>query len=213
MRLAAADASPYTESMRNLAALVLAAGSSRRLGSPKQLLDWGGRPLLDVVVDEVKQWPVSDVYVVLGARAEEILDQCALAGVTVVINDDFEEGIASSIRVGLDTLMRDSNFDGVFFALGDQPAVDLEVVESMVSAFETTSAKAIVPKYRYNRGNPVLVSESLWPRLMSLEGDIGAHKLLEAHPEWVEEMWVEKLAPRDVDTPADVAELSPRSTR
>ena len=160
--------------MRNLAALVLAAGSSRRLGSPKQLLDWGGRPLLDVVVEEVRQWPVSDVYVVLGAHAEEILDQCALAGVTVVINDDFEEGMASSIRVGLDTLMRDSNFDGVFFALGDQPAVDLEVVELMVSAFESTTAKAIVPKYRYNRGNPVLVEESLWPRLMSLEGDIGA---------------------------------------
>lgn len=197
--------------MRKTAALVLAAGSSRRLGSPKQLIDWGGRPLLEVVVERVKTWPVSDVWVVLGARADEILDACVFEGVSVVINDDYEEGLASSLRVGLDALMRSSKVDGVFLALGDQPFIDVDVVEAIADAFEMSTAKALIPKYRYTWGNPVLVEESLWPRLMSLEGDSGAQKLLKAHPEWVEEVWVEKLPPRDVDTPADVEELRPRS--
>ncbi len=198
--------------MRKIAAIVLAAGSSRRLGTPKQLLDWGGRPMLDVVVDRVKDWPVEEVWVVLGAHAEEILEQCELNGVNIIINDDHEEGLASSLRVGLDALMRSpGKVDGVFVALGDQPFIDGDVVELMADRFEMSNSKALVPKYRYTFGNPVLVDKSLWPRLMSLEGDEGAQKLLKAHGEWVEEVWVEKLAPRDVDTTADVEELTPRS--
>lgn len=69
---------------------------------------------------------------------------------------------------------------------------------------------AIVPKYRYSWGNPVLIDRALWPRLMSLAGDQGARRLLEAHPEWVDEVWLESLPPRDVDTAADVEELRPR---
>ena len=69
---------------------------------------------------------------------------------------------------------------------------------------------AIVPKYRYTRGNPVLIDRALWPRLMSLEGDEGAQRLLQAHSEWVEEVWFDSLPPRDIDTQADVEELRPR---
>ena len=168
--------------------------------------------MLDVVVDRAKAWPVDQVWVVLGAGAEDILERCQLENVNIVINDDYDEGLASSLRVGLDALMRSgAQIDGAFVALGDQPFIDPEVVELIADRYEMSTAKALVPKYRYTFGNPVLVDESLWPRLMSLEGDVGAQKLLKAHPEWVEEVWVEKLPPRDVDTAADVEELTPRS--
>ena len=199
--------------MRNIAALVLAAGSSRRLGQPKQLLDWGGRPLLDVVLDQVRTWPVSDIWVVLGAHAEEILDACDLTGVKVVINDDFEEGMASSLRCGLDALTRIGNAEGAFVAMGDQPDIDLGVVEKLAGAYEMSTERAFVPKYRYTWSNPVLVDRALWPRMMSLEGDQGAQKLLKAHSEWVHEVWFEELPPRDVDTAVDVEEMSPRSAK
>lgn len=193
------------------AALILAAGASKRLGRPKQLIDWGGRPLLEVVVERVLSWDVDEVWLVLGHQADTILEACDLEGVSVVINDGFAEGLASSLRVGLDALMRHSRADGVFVVMGDQPAIDPTVIPKLTQAAEASRAMAVVPKYRYSRSNPVLMRRDLWPRVMSLEGDQGAQKLLEAHPEWVEEVWLETLPPRDVDTQADVDELQPRS--
>ncbi len=95
--------------------------------------------------------------------------------------------------------------------MGDQPNVDLAVVERLLDQYRTADGLAVVPKYRYVRSNPALVARSLWPRLMSLEGDQGARKLLQAHPEWVHEVWFEELPPRDVDTQDDLEELQPRS--
>ena len=134
--------------MTTTAALVLAAGASRRLGRPKQLVEWRGRPLLEGVVDAVRSWPVATVAVVLGAHEEEILE-----------------------------------------------------------AVERFGKPAVVPKYRYQRGNPVLVARYLWPRLMSLEGDSGASRLLQAHPEWVHEVRFDQPVPRDLDTPDDVVDF------
>ena len=109
------------------AALVLAAGGSSRLGSPKQLVSWRGRPLLEGVVAAVAAWPVDHVAVVLGSGSEDIMEQVDLGDAVVVENPDWEEGIASSIRVGLDYLTRAPKFDRAFVALGDQPHIPPEV--------------------------------------------------------------------------------------
>ena len=189
------------------AALVLAAGGSSRLGSPKQLVPWRGRPLLEGVVAAVAAWPVEHVAVVLGSGSEDIMDRVDLGDAVVVENPDWEEGIASSIRVGLDYLTRAPKFDRAFIALGDQPNIPQEVPDVLLEAMEISGRPAVVPKYRYERSNPALIHRSLWPRLMSLEGDAGASRLLQAHPEWVEEVWVDHLPPKDIDTRHDVAEL------
>jgi molybdenum cofactor cytidylyltransferase len=194
--------------IRTSAALVLAAGGSRRLGRPKQLVQMRGRPLLETVVAEVSLWPVSRVAVVLGHRAEEILDAVDFGGATVLINPDWEEGIAASLRVGLDHLSREPRLERVFVALGDQPHIPPEVPGLLLEAIERAGLPAAVPKYRFQAGNPVLLDRGLWPRLMSLEGDAGASRLLRTHPEWVEEVWFDHLPPRDVDTAADVADLT-----
>jgi len=191
------------------AALVLAAGGSRRLGSPKQLVSWRGRPLLEGVLAAVASWPVEQVVAVVGAYEEEVLSGVDFGESVVVLNPDWEEGIASSIRVGLDVLTRDRRFDRTFVALGDQPTIPASVPAALLDAMEASGRPAVVPKYRFERANPVLVHRSLWPRLMSLEGDSGAARLLRTHPEWVEEVWVDHVPPHDVDTPHDVADLEP----
>jgi CTP:molybdopterin cytidylyltransferase MocA len=193
-----------------IAGLVLAAGGSKRLGRPKQLETWGTSTLLGHVLDGVRVFPLSEAWVVLGACLDRILDEVDLSGFGIIENPEWEEGIAASLRVGLDALTRLSKADAAMILLGDQPDVSPEVVTSLIERHRRSKAMAVVPKYRYTMGNPVIVDRVLWPRLMSLEGDEGARSLLTAHPEWVEEVWFEGLLPRDVDTAADVDELRPR---
>lgn len=195
-----------------IAALILAAGGSRRLGRSKQLEPWGSTTLLGHVIDLVESFPVDETWVVVGADLDRVVGEIGSRPVGIIQNPDWETGLASSLRVGLDALTRLSKADGVLVFLGDQPAVRADVVTALIEKHRRSSAMAIVPKYRYSRGNPVLIDRVLWPRLMSLEGDQGAQRLLQAHSEWVEEVWFDSLPPRDIDTQADVEELRPRRT-
>ena len=188
----------------NAAALVLAAGGSRRLGRPKQLLDWGGRPLLEEVTAAVADWGVSPVVVVLGAHAEEILERVDLGEATVVVNPEWEEGLASSLRVGFDLLTRRRECEWAFLVLGDQPHIPADVPPALLAAAAESGRSAVVPVYRYQWGNPVLFGRALWERLMSLEGDAGAAALLRAHPGWVHEVRFDHPVPADIDVPTDV---------
>ena len=156
------------------------------------------------------EFDVDEVWVVVGHDAEEIIDRADLGDAYIVENLEWEEGIASSLRVGLDALTRLSRCDTALIVIGDQPDVPVEVVGELLRSHEKAGKPVTVPKYRYSWGNPVIVNRSLWPRLMSLEGDEGARRLWQAHPEWVNEVWFSDAAPRDVDTEADVAELKPR---
>ncbi|HSJ27419.1 MAG TPA: nucleotidyltransferase family protein [Acidimicrobiia bacterium] len=193
-----------------IAAVVLAAGGSSRLGRPKQLERWGPGTLLGHVLDQVRRFPVDETWVVLGAGAEAVMETVDLSDFGIVENPEWEEGLAASLRVGLDALTRLSKAEAAFIVLGDQPDIPAEVPDKLVEAWRRSRSLAVVPKYRYTWGNPVLVARELWPRLMSLSGDEGARRLLQAHPEWVEEVWIESLPPRDVDTQRDVEELRPR---
>jgi molybdenum cofactor cytidylyltransferase len=194
----------------SVAALVLAAGASRRLGRPKQLEPWGDINLLEHVVMRTEQFGADEVWVVVGADAERILEESDLGDAGVIENPEWEEGIASSIRVGLDALTRLSRCEVAIIVIGDQPDISPEVVSELLASHATAPQPVTVPKYRYSRGNPVIVDRSMWPRLMSLEGDEGAARLWQAHPEWINEVWFPDLAPRDVDTESDVVELRPR---
>lgn len=193
-----------------VAALVLAAGGSSRLGRPKQLERWGDTTLLGHVVRQTRRYPVDEIWVVLGAEAELVLAGVDLDDCGVVENPEWSEGIASSLRVGLDALIQRSRVEAALIVIGDQPTIDADVVEDIVRSGVKGRKPVVIPKYRYTWGNPIYVDRSLWPRLMSLEGDEGAQRLFKAHPEWVEEVWTDHLPPRDVDNEADLAELRPR---
>jgi molybdenum cofactor cytidylyltransferase len=194
------------------AALVLAAGGSTRLGRPKQLEPWGATNLLGHVLSSVAQFPVDEVWVVLGAESERVLSETDFGQANVVENPEWEEGIASSIRVGLDALTRLSRCERVLIVIGDQPDLSPEVVGELLESHRRASKPVSIPKYRHDWGNPVVVDRPLWSRLMSLEGDEGGRRLWQAHPEWVNEVRFSDAPPRDVDTEADVIDLRPRPT-
>lgn len=191
------------------AALILAAGESRRFGEPKQLADWGGRPLLEYVAGRAAEWPrVDEVYAVLGANAEQIMERVDLSGATVIENLEWREGIASSLRAGLDALLGDRKAGAALVVLADQPMVPAAAVERLFEARRRSGRPVILPRYRFRRGHPVLLDRWLWPRLAAgLEGDQGARNLFLAHPEWVEEVLIGEDAPRDIDTPEDLRRL------
>lgn len=194
-----------------IAGLILAAGASRRLGRPKQLEPWReGITLLGAVIEAARSYGLDELWIVLGSGSDQVMAEVDLDDVGIIENPEWEEGLASSLRVGLDAITRQSRADAVLVLLGDQPDISPEVVDKLLGRRPRSKAMAIVPKYRYTWGNPILIDRTLWPRLMSLSGDEGAKRLLQAHPEWVEEVWVESLPPRDVDTAADVEELRPR---
>jgi len=191
------------------AAVVLAAGASVRLGRPKQLVPWGESNLLGHVTANAAAFDVEEVWVVLGCAADEIMAETDLGDAGVVVNPEWEEGIASSLRAGLDALTRLSRCDTAVIVLGDQPDVSPETADMLLAAHAGSGRPVTVPKYRHDWGNPVVVDRSLWERLMSLEGDEGAMRLWRAHPGWVNEVWFADPPPGDVDKESDVDELQP----
>lgn len=192
--------------MTSTAVVVLAAGASRSSGIPEQLVAFDGRPLLEQVVAAARSWPVDGTVVVLGSSAEAILERVDFGDAIVVLDDDWQEGTASSIRVGFDLLTRDSSWEQAFVAPGDQPNVPPDVPPALLAAAAESSRPAIVPVYRYLAGTPILVDRSMWPRLMALSGDSDVSGLLRAHPEWVEEVRVSHPPLREVEFVSDAAD-------
>jgi len=197
---------PGPEGNSNIAAVILAAGCSTRMGGPNKLLaDLGGKPMLRIVTERVLASKVSSVTVVTGHQAAEV--ESALAGLKVkfVRNPDFFAGLASSVKAGIAAVP--ANADGVVVCLCDRPRSDARLGDSLIEAFAPDRGHLIaVPVSDSRRGNPVLWSRRFFGELMKLDGDIGARNLIAAHAEAVVEVQVEgRGAFLDVDTPEALA--------
>src|SRR5260370_443102 len=187
------------------AGIVLAAGSSRRMGSPKQLLRIGGRPLLEVVVGHANASRLDDVLVVLGAAAEEIRSQVDFGRARVLINPDHASGMASSLRTGLAAL--DGDVDLAMVILGDQPDIAGRI-DRLLDLLDESGLPAAALSFGGLLHPPVVVRRELWGDLMALEGDVGCRAVIRARPALVAGLPVEALHhPVDVDTPDDYKRL------
>jgi molybdenum cofactor cytidylyltransferase len=185
-----------------VAALVLAAGRSTRMGGPNKLLaEIGGRPLVRIAVDEASASRADPIVVVTGHQSDRV--EAALAGTKakLVHNPDYAEGLSTSLRVGLKALPE--NVDGVIVLLADMPQVDVTLIDRLIAAFDPEKgALAVVPTINGKRGNPVLWSRRFFPDLTAVEGDVGARHLIGRYAEAVVEVPVSgKAAMADVDTP------------
>jgi molybdenum cofactor cytidylyltransferase len=188
--------------------LVLAAGDAIRFGSPKQLASLDGRPLLQHPLDALAAAGIDDVVVVLGSQAAAIEGAIAWRRERRRINERPRDGLASSLRVGLDAAAEDAAVEAALVVLGDQPGVRPEVILAVVEAADATRRPIVRPRYeRDGAPNPVLVRRAAWPLAAALEGDRGLGTLLAARPELVHEVAVPGSIP-DVDTPADLVALA-----
>ncbi len=188
-------------------ALVLAAGASTRFGSPKLLAPLDGRPLLQHALDAVADAGLSDAVVVLGRGAEDVEAAIAWRSERRVVNPRPEDGLSSSLRVGLATAMADAAADAVIVVLGDQPAIRSDVVRAVVDAAETSQLPIVRPRYAADDApNPVVLRRAAWPLAEGIEGDRGLGPVLAARPDLVQEVRVDGANP-DVDTVADLLRL------
>ena len=186
--------------------VVLAAGSSSRLGRPKQLLCVSGRPLLERTLDVVGPTTLAPRILVLGAAADEIEVAVDTDTFDIVRNPDHRSGQASSLRTGLSAVGDD--LDGVIVLLGDQPLVQPWLLNALVDHFDSGIHVAVRPAYADGTGNPVLLARAIFPELMRLEGDVGARDLLRRYQDRVLDIdWTRFRSPRDVDTEEDYAAL------
>ena len=186
---------------RRVAAIVLAAGRSTRMGGPNKLLaDIGGRPMVRIVVEEVLGSRARPVIVITGHQRDRV--EAALSGLAVefVHNPNFADGLSTSLKAGIAALPAD--VDGTIVCLGDMPDVDADLINRLIAAFDPErGARVVVPTIAGKRGNPVVWSRRFFPDLASLDGDVGARHLIAGYQEAVIEVPADKAALVDVDTP------------
>jgi molybdenum cofactor cytidylyltransferase len=184
-----------------VAGIVLAAGSSSRMGRPKMLLPIGGGTLLSGVARALLDAGLARVVVVLGHEADAVRRQAALPPderLEVVVNDDWPSGMASSLRRGLDAC---ADAEAAMVALGDQPGITAERVRRIVAAWRP-GGSLVLPVHGGRAGHPVLFGRRLWPELRGLQGDVGGREVVRRHLAEAVQVPAEPLA--DLDTEEDL---------
>lgn len=192
------------ESREGLHAIVLAAGASRRFGSIKQRVHLDGRPLLNTLVERAGQ-AADEVLVVLGAHAAQLAPMLAHTRATVVINRAWEEGLASSIRVGIARLP--VSCAGVMLVLGDQARITAQDLRRLGAAWLGQRDSIVAARFGALTGAPAIFPRCVFPDLTELRGDVGARRVIERHVSRVIALPMPNAA-FDLDTPEDLAALS-----
>ena len=205
---------PVAASGRNVAALVLAAGRSTRMGGPNKLLaEVAGRPMVRIAVESALASKAKSVTVVTGHQRDQVEAALKDLPVKFVNNPDFAEGLSTSVKAGIGAAPKDA--DGVIVVLGDMPQVDSALLDKLIDAFDPEhGALVVMPTIDGKRGNPVLWSRRFFSELMTLDGDVGARHLIASYPEAVVEVPVTgQGAFADVDTPEALAAVQAKYAR
>ncbi|MBV7697435.1 NTP transferase domain-containing protein [Streptomyces sp. TRM70350] len=193
---------------RPVAALLLAAGGGRRLGGrPKALLEHRGHPLIEHAVAVLRAGGCARVHVVLGARADVVRERAELSGCVLVENPEWEQGMGSSLRVGLDSLVG-TGARAALVSLVDQPGIGPEAVARVLAAYRDESS-LVSAAYDGVRGHPVLFGAAHWVDIAATAtGDQGARAYLKEHAAGIRLVECGDVArPYDIDTAADLSHL------
>jgi molybdenum cofactor cytidylyltransferase len=197
-------------SRARVSAIILAAGTSSRMGQAKQLLPLGSSTVLAQTLEHARAAGVDEVVLVLGSSAEPIrhrLSPSLLTGVKVVVNQSYEQGMASSLRAGLSAL--DPQSAATLIILGDQPFTSPRTLDQIIQAHRDSGAPIVIPTWQGTRGNPVLLHRSVFSEAMALEGDVGCRAIFGKHLEEIVNVEVEdKGILLDIDDREDYERLA-----
>jgi len=189
-----------------IGAVVLAAGTSSRMGEPKQLLRLGEQTVLGQTLNNLRRSRVQEIVLVLGAAAQTIAQQTATDGIKIVINEQFREGMGRSLRTGLAAL--NPEIDAALVVLADQPFVRPATFDRLIERYIESGAQIAIPTHRGFRGNPVLLDHSVFAEVMALTGDIGCRAIFGSHAEGIVRVAVEDVGILlDIDSKADFERL------
>ena len=188
------------------AVIILAAGASTRLGFPKQTLLYRGKTLIEIAIEAGLKANFGPVVVVLGANAEAIEPGIKHFNITIIQNDSWAAGMASSISAAITSIEKNEAIDSAVIMLCDQPFVSRSLIGSMILKQQQTGSKIVACTYKDTVGVPVLFHRSLFAELLLLQGQEGAKKILQAHASEVVAIPFEKGG-IDIDTLADYEEL------
>jgi len=192
---------PVLEVWGRIGAVVLAAGQGKRFGALKQVLPWHGMPLVAHVADQALACPDLDrVVVTLGAGADQVAAALAGRRVDLVPVPDWADGQSRSVQTGLRAF---AGVSAVLFLLADQPGVSPALLAALIQRHRETLAPIVAPRYRGQRGNPVLFDRSTFPEFARLIGDVGARSIIQAHGDEI--AWVDWPTP-EITQDIDVAE-------
>lgn len=164
------------------AIIILAAGASTRLGKPKQLLPFRKKNLLRYIMEEAIASDTGPVIVVVGAHAARLAGEMSDYKINVIQNIGWEEGMASSIRCGIESLqLFEPGCDGAILLMCDQPYVNASLIKELVATAGETHKPVVTCRYANTVGPPALFSKSIFPELLELTGDTGARRIVERH--------------------------------
>jgi molybdenum cofactor cytidylyltransferase len=195
-----------------IAAVILAAGESKRMGQPKMLLAWGAETVLEHVISTVHSAGVPEVIVVTGAARTEIEAICRKQKVTAVFNPAFSQNeLLGSLQYGLRAL--GASIEAALVTLGDQPQIQADSVQAVLGAYAESKAPLVVPSYGRRRGHPWLLVRSLWEELLDLAAPESPREFLNRHSSQIR--YVEIDSPsilQDLDTPDDYRQAHPQGS-
>jgi molybdenum cofactor cytidylyltransferase len=191
------------DAQSKIGVVILAAGASVRMGRPKQLLLYRGQTLIRWAVETALASVCHPIVVVTGAHAELVKNELKHLPILVVDNGEWEKGMSSSIRIGIETLVAtNGELDGAVVMLCDQPFVTAAVVNALVEARFKTGKSIVASAYGETRGVPAFFSRQLFPEITALEANSGARQVIANHPDDVASVcFAEGVV--DVDTPRD----------
>jgi molybdenum cofactor cytidylyltransferase len=190
-----------------ITAILLAAGESRRLGVPKQLLKFNNELLINHILRQIKNGGLSSIKVVLGSRFEDISKKICFDDIEIFLNNNWKEGISSSIKCGLSNINLET--PAVMFFIVDQPYLDSKLIEKVVEKFSISSEMIIATRVAGHISHPVLFRREIFPKLLETRGDIGGKALFKGEIMGFVDWYDEKLL-LDIDTIEDYDKIKKR---
>ncbi len=188
---------------RQIAAVILAAGLSRRMGRPKMILPWGGHTVIGQVIRSLAEAGLGTIVAVVGGARQQIEAALADLPVQTVFNPRFEQDdMLSSLQTGLSVLAPE--IQAALVVLGDQPQIESEIVTAVVDAFQSSGAELVIPSYHRRRGHPWLIARSLWGAIQSTHAPDTMRDFIDRHADRIHYLNVDNPSVlKDLDTPDD----------